>query len=72
MMPLAEVEAGSTVRLDSVDAGQGLQARLVSMGLIPGTEIEVVRNDTRGPFIIGVKGTRLMLGRGVVERIAVS
>jgi len=54
-----------------VNAGCGLRSRLTAMGLVPGAELQVVRNGGRGPFIVAVKGTRLMLGRGMAEHIVV-
>jgi ferrous iron transport protein A len=71
MIPLASVGPGQRVRLISVNAGRGLQSRLASMGLVPGVEIEVVRNTIHGPFIVEAKGSRLMLGRGMTHRIMV-
>ncbi|MBN1102236.1 MAG: ferrous iron transport protein A [Deltaproteobacteria bacterium] len=71
-MPLAMVGAGRRVRLLAVDAGCGLQGRLASMGLVPGVEIEVLRNSMRGPFLIAVKGSRIMMGRGMAQKIMVA
>jgi len=70
-MPLSTVEVGRKVRLRSINAGRGLQARLTAMGLTPGVELEVVRNGSGGPFVIAVKDTRLMLGRGMADKIDV-
>ncbi len=71
-MSLAMVETGRRVRLIAVDAGRGLQARLAAMGLVPGVEIEVIRNTLRGPFMVAVKGSRVMLGRGMAHKIIVA
>ena len=71
-MPLAAVKAGSRVHLVSIDAGECLQCRLASMGLIPGVEIEVIRNSMRGPFLVSVKNSRIALGRGMVQKIMVA
>ena len=70
--PLATMESGSKVRLVSVQASRGLQARLASMGLVPGVEFEVIRRSKSGPFIVSVKGSRVMLGRGMAHKIMVS
>ncbi|MBU1698688.1 MAG: ferrous iron transport protein A [Candidatus Eisenbacteria bacterium] len=70
-MPLTIVQAGRRVRLVSVEAGYGLQGRLTAMGLIPGAEIKVLRNSIQGPFLIEVKGGRIMLGRGMAQKIMV-
>jgi ferrous iron transport protein A len=68
-MPLAMASAGSKVRLVAVDGGQALNNRLAAMGLVPGTEVEVLRNSLDGPFILGVRGTQLILGRGMAHKI---
>ena len=71
-MPLAIVQAGRRVRLIAVDAGHGLQSRLAALGLVPGVEIEVLRNSMHGPFLVEVRGSRIMLGRGMAQKIIVT
>lgn len=70
-MPLTIIQAGRSVRLVAVDAGHGLQGRLAAMGLVPGVEIEVLQNSMHGPFLLAVKGGRIILGRGVAQKIMV-
>jgi ferrous iron transport protein A len=70
--PLSLVKAGEKVRLVYIDAGQGLRGRLVAMGLVPGTILTVINNDRPGPFVISVKNTKVMLGRGMAQKIIVS
>lgn len=72
MMPLALVSPGSRVKLVSVNGGQGICARLAALGLLPGTEVEVLSRAPGGSFILEVKGSRLMLGRGMAQKIVVS
>ncbi len=69
--PLSDVLSGHLVRLVSVDAGRNLQGRLAAMGLVPGTEVEVVRNSRHGPFLLTINGSRIMLGRGMAHKIQV-
>jgi ferrous iron transport protein A len=71
MMPLSLVKAGEKVRLVRVNAGQGLSNRLASMGLVPDVEITVINNGHPGPFVISVKGSKMMLGRGMAHKIMV-
>jgi ferrous iron transport protein A len=70
-MPLAMVETGRKVKLVSVNAGHGLVGRLISMGLVPGMEIEVIRNASQGALIVSAGGSRIMLGRGMAQKIQV-
>ena len=69
--PLSAIRSGEKVRLASIEAGRGLNSRLASMGLLPIVEITVVNNRHPGPFVISVKGSRMMLGRGMAHKIMV-
>ncbi len=71
LRPLLAVKAGETVKLAKIEAGRGLNSRLASMGLLPNVEITVVRNSHPGPFVINVKGSKMMLGRGMAHKIMV-
>lgn len=70
-MPLTMVDEGSRAILRSVEGGRQLRGRLAALGLLPGTELEVVQNSGRGPFVVAVKGSRIVIGRGMAARIAV-
>ncbi len=69
--PLSTIETGQTVKMVRAEAGRGLNSRLASMGLVPNTEITVVSDGQRGTFVISVKGSRVMLGRGMANKIIV-
>ena len=68
---LSEIPSGQTVKFVNADAGQGLNSRLASMGLVPNVEIKVMNNSHPGPFVINVKNTRIALGRGMASKIRV-
>jgi len=68
---LSIVKPGQKVRLVKVDSGQGLRARLMSMGITQNIEFSVVSNSHPGPFIIKVKGAKIALGRGAANKIMV-
>jgi Fe2+ transport system protein FeoA len=70
-MSLAMTEPGRLARVVAIRAGKGLISRLASMGIATGSEVEVIQNSLKGPFIIGLKGTRIMLGKGVAHKILV-
>ena len=71
LKPLSMVGTGEKVKLVRIDAGQGLNSRLASMGLVPNVEITVVNNGHPGPFVISVKNSKMMLGRGMAHKIMV-
>ena len=70
-VPLSSVENGRDVRLVTVRAGRGLAQRLADMGFVPGVELRVASNNFAGPLVVLVKGSRLVLGRGMAHKIFV-
>jgi ferrous iron transport protein A len=69
---LSQVEDGQIVSIVSVEGGRGLRSRLATMGLLPKTRILVVHNGRSGPFVISVKNCRMVVGRGVADKITVT
>jgi len=69
-LPLTMVAQGERVRLLKVNAGESLSSRLNAMGLTPGVELTVIQ-DSGGPLLLGVRDSRLALGRGMAQKIFV-
>ncbi|MHC4571752.1 MAG: FeoA family protein [Planctomycetota bacterium] len=70
--PLSKVKAGETVKLACINAGRGLNSRLASMGLVTNVELTVVSNDHTSPFVISIKDSKMMVGKGIVHKLMVS
>lgn len=70
-MPLMMTSEGDIVTLSEIKGGKDLQHRLAEMGLVPGAQFKIVSPGKSGPFIIMLRGTKLMLGMGMVHRITV-
>ncbi|MCK5173319.1 MAG: metal-dependent transcriptional regulator [Planctomycetes bacterium] len=68
---LAHAKPGQKVRLTSINAGQKLRSRLAALGLVPNVEITVVSTGRPGPFMINVKGSKIALGKPMVDKIIV-
>jgi len=68
---LSELPAGTRVRLVRVGGGHAVHARLAGLGLVAGVEIDVRRNDGRGPVVLAHRHARIALGRGVAEHVLV-
>jgi ferrous iron transport protein A len=62
---------GHAAVVAGVRGGRGLVRRLSEMGLVPGTEVIVVSSHMRGPMVLKVLGSKLMLGRGMAHKILV-
>ena len=70
---LSDSQAGQTVRIASVMAGEGLERRLTEMGLSRGTEIQVVgRVGRKGAIIVSAFEDRMVIGHGMATRIVVA
>jgi len=70
-LPLAMVGDGELVTVVGVNAGRGLTKRLADMGLVPGTKLRIVNSQMSGPIMVEVRGSRLVLGRGVAQKVMV-
>ncbi len=70
-MPLDQIHEGGIATVLSIGGGRQLRSRLAALGLLPGTPLEVIQNSGHGPFIVGVRGSRIVIGRGMASRIEV-
>ncbi len=69
---LTQVATGRTVRVVGIEeCSCGLANRLAAMGLTINVELRVVKNGHPGPFVVVVRDTKLVLGRGMAEKIRV-
>ncbi len=69
---LAAKPTGETALVIGMAGGSQARARLESMGLVPGAEVEVLSNGGRGPLLISLGEGRITLGRGVAEHVLVA
>ena len=69
---LTQVASGQTVRVVGIEGCTcGLANRLAAMGLMVNVELKVVKNGHPGPFVVMVRDTKLVLGRGMADKIRV-
>ena len=68
--PLSMAAIGETVRLKQINAGRKLTHRLMELGLTPGVELTIVQ-DSGGPLLVSVRGSRVALGRGMAHKVQV-
>jgi len=72
LMPLTMVSPGRKAQVAGIRAGRGLTRRLADMGLTIGVSIRVINSQTCGPILIDLRGSRLVLGHGVAQKILVT
>ena len=68
-LPLEQLRVGQEATLECVEGGHGLALRLAEMGLNIGARFKVLAKAGGGPFILCVRDTRLMIGRGMARRV---
>lgn len=70
-MVIAEAKPESTVVIDRIRSGRHLKMRLYNMGLTPGVKVKVLSCEKGHAMVISVRGSRLVIGRGITEKIEV-
>lgn len=72
MIRLPQLTPGSTARLVQVGGELGFRRRLMELGLLPGTEIRLVRRADIGNLLeLEVRGCHLSVRRADAEHILV-
>ncbi|MHA1723320.1 MAG: FeoA family protein [Promethearchaeota archaeon] len=70
---LIECENDTELTVVQVNAGRKAKQRLANLGIVPGVKIIKKRAAPfRGPIEIEVKGSCLVLGRGIASKILVN
>ena len=73
MTTLRELPAGTTARVVSVHGEGAISKRLMEMGVIPGTEIQVVKSAPFGdPIQVRVLGYSLALRKNEASTIEIA
>lgn len=68
-VPLHLAKPGELLQVKSVDAGKKMQLRISSMGLRIGDTIEMVSSGAGGQVVIAVGENRLVIGKGMTDKI---
>ncbi len=70
-MTLAQVAKRQKVTIVSLNTAESTANRLHSLGIIPGAKVRVVDNSLKDAAVVECFGSRLALGRGIAQFIAV-
>ncbi len=69
---ITDAKEGQKVTVVSILGGQMAVKRLSDLGLTPQTEIKIVKKiPYRGPIEIEVRGSNIVVGRGLASKILV-
>jgi ferrous iron transport protein A len=71
--PLCDVAAGQTATVVGLEGGREFRNRLVSMGMMMGCTLRVIRagNGSGHPVLVALGHARLAIGRGMAEKVLV-
>jgi len=69
-IPLSALSQGEKALVVSFSGGTSLKKKLSDMGLVTDEPIEVLSKS--GPVILGVKGSRIAIGKGIAQKILVT
>jgi ferrous iron transport protein A len=70
-LPLSSAQPGERLKVKSITGGRQLCARMASMGIYPGVEMELLCSGCGAPCLVRVNGGTLSLGCGVSDKILV-
>jgi Fe2+ transport system protein FeoA len=69
---LTECEKNAKLKVIRVNAGHRAKTRLANLGIVPGSIITKRRSAPfRGPLELSVKGSSIVIGRGLAEKVIV-
>ncbi len=71
MKHLSDLAPSTRACIARIDGNVRLLTRLASIGLVPGSVVEVVRNDTRRPVLVYERDTMVAINRQEAQRIMV-
>lgn len=72
LVPLVDLKEGQKGIIAGVFGGRMAVKKLADLGLTPRTEIEIMKKiPYRGPIEIQVRGSNLVLGRGIASKVMV-
>lgn len=70
-VPLGFLEVGRQAVIKDIIGGSNFRRKLSEMGFAMGMKINNIRNDGSGPIIVGLMESRIVLGRGMAQKIMV-
>jgi ferrous iron transport protein A len=71
LVALDRLPRGARAVVRDLRGGAELVSRLAALGLTEGAVLVVRQNPGRGPLLVGVRDTRIALGRGEAAKILV-
>ena len=71
VFPLGMASEGETVKIVSIVGGKNLVKRLIAMGIVADTQLQILQRQKGSGLILARGETRLALGAGMANKILV-
>ncbi len=73
LIPLNTLKNGEKGTITSLNGGQESRHRIISMGIIPGSTIQVIKkgNSSKDLMITAIGDTRVVIGQEITDNILV-
>ena len=69
--PLSQAKAGTQVIINCFAPAYPTSNRLTSMGLLPGTVLDVINTQAFGAMLVEINGCRIAIGHEIASNILV-
>lgn len=69
---LSSLKPGETAEISGISGGHHFRHKLINLGLLPGTQVQVVLGRKHSPLVIIANGTKMMIGRGMALKIEIT
>lgn len=63
MVSLESLKMGTKAKISRIDGNAHFQSRIVSVGLIPGSHVEIILNQKKRPLLLYCRNTVLAIDR---------
>lgn len=70
-MGITEVTDGKKVVITHLEGGRKVREKLISLGIIPGVPVTIIRQSKGSPLLLSVMGRQVMIGHGMAKRVQV-
>lgn len=71
MCALTQVHGGQSCRIISIKGDKRFISRITSVGLTPGSEVEMMQNEGRHPLLVYARDSMLAVNKKEAENILV-
>jgi Fe2+ transport system protein FeoA len=69
--PLLFAKENETFYITELQGGKHFKDKCINQGIIPGQKIEILNITGKGPYVVAINDSRVIIGHGMLGRIFV-